>query len=63
MQVNLNAIYNNLLRSNKVNLISPKSYDLCPADMSDKSKKPEPKRSRKFASAVALKKIRAMNEM
>jgi len=59
----LNTIYDNLLRSNKVNLISPKSHDLCPPDMSDKSNEPEPKRSRKFASDVALKKIRAVNYM
>ena len=30
----LNSIYDNLLRSNKVNITSPKSYDLCPPDMS-----------------------------
>ena len=57
----LNSIYDNLLRSNKVNLVSPKSFDLCPPDMSDKSNELEPKRLRRFASAVALKKIRAIN--
>ena len=59
----LNSIYDNLLRSNKVNLILPKSYDLYPPDISDKSNEPEPKRSKRFASAVALKKIRAINYM
>ena len=52
----MNLIYDNLLRSNKVNITSPKSYDLCPPDMSDKSNEPEPKRSKRFASTVALKK-------
>ena len=55
----MNSIYDNLPRSNKVNLISPKSYDLCPPDMSDKSNEPEQKRSKRFASAVALKKIKS----
>jgi hypothetical protein len=59
----LNSIYDNLLRSNKVNITSPKSYDLCPRNTSVKSNEPEPKRSRRFASAVALKKIRAINYM
>ena len=59
----LNSIYDNLLRSNKVNNTSPKSYDLCPRNMSDNSNEPEPKRSKRFASAVALKKIRAINYM
>ena len=44
----LNSIYDNLLRSNKVNITSPKSCD--------KSNEPEPKRSKRQASAVALKK-------
>ena len=52
----LNSIYNNLLRSNKVNIISPESFDLCLPDMSDESNEPEPKRPRRFASAAALKK-------
>ena len=55
----LNSIYDNLLRSNKVNITSPKSYDLCPRNMSDISNEPELKRSKRFASAVVLKKIRA----
>ena len=59
----LNSIYDNLLRSNKVNLISPKSFDLCPPDMSDKSNEPEQKRWNRFSCAVALKKIRAINYM
>ena len=59
----LNSIYDNLLRSNKVNITSPKSYDLCPLDMSDNSNEPEPKRLKRFASAVALKKIKAINYM
>ena len=63
VELGLNSIYDNLLRSNKVNLISPKSHDLCPPDMSDKSNEPEPKRSRKFASDVALKKRKAVNYM
>ena len=57
----LKPIYDNLLRSNKVNITSPKSYDLCPRNMSDKSNEPELKRSKRFASAVVLKKIRAIN--
>ena len=52
----LNTIYDNLLRSNKVNITSSKSYDLCPRNMSNNSNEPEPKRSKRFASAVALKK-------
>ena len=40
----LNSIYDNLLSSNKVNITSPKSYHLCPRNMSDKSNEPEPKR-------------------
>ena len=52
----LNSIYDYLLRSNKVNITSTKSHDLCPPDMLDKSNEPEPKRSRRFASAVGLKK-------
>ena len=32
------------------------TYDLCPPDLSDKSNEPEPKRSRRFASAIGLKK-------
>ena len=52
----LNSIYDNLLSSNKVNITSSKSYDLCPRNMSDKSNEPEPKRSKRLASAVALKK-------
>ena len=59
----LNSIYDNLLRSNKVNITSPESYDLCPPDNSGKSNEPEPKRSRRFTSAVAVKKIRAINYM
>ena len=59
----LNSIYDNLLRSNKVNITSPRSYDLCPPNTSVKYNEPEPKRSRRFASAVALKKIRAINYM
>ena len=59
----LNSIYDNLLRSNTVNITSPKSYDLCPRNMSDNSNEPEPKRSKRLASAVALKKIRAINYM
>ena len=51
----LNSIYDNLPRSNKVHITSPKSYDLCPRNMSDKSDEPEPKRSKRLASAVALK--------
>ena len=42
----LNSIYDNLLRSNKVNITSPKSYDLCPRNMSGKSNEPEPKKSK-----------------
>ena len=59
----LNSIYDNLPRSNKVNLISPKSFDLCPPDLSDKSNEPEPKKSRRFASAVALKKKNKSNKL
>ena len=59
----LNSVYDNLLSSNKVNITSPKSYNLCPHNMSDKSNEPEPKRSKRLASAVALKKIRAINCM
>jgi len=46
--------------TNKGNPISPKSFDLCPPDMLDKPNEPEPKISRRFASAVVLKKIRAI---
>nr|CAG4635684.1 EOG090X0BWU [Artemia franciscana] len=49
------------IRSNRVNINSPKSYDLCLRNMSDNSSEPEPKRSKILASAVALKKIRAIN--
>ena len=59
----LNSIYDNLLRSNKVNITSPKSYDLCPRNVSDNSNEPKPKRSKRLASAVTLKKIRAINYM
>ena len=52
----MNLIYDNLLKSNEVSLTSPKSYDFCPPDLSDKSNEPEPKGSKRFASAVALKK-------
>ena len=44
----MNSICDNLLRSNKVNINSPKSYDLCTPDSSDKSNEPEPKSSRRF---------------
>ena len=37
-------------------MTSPKSYDLCPRNMSDNSNEPGPKRSKRFASTVALKK-------
>ena len=59
----LNSIYDNLLCSNKINITSPKSYDLCPRNMSDKSTEPEPKRSKRFAFAIALKKIRTIHYM
>ena len=62
MNLGLNSIYNNLLMSNKVNVTSPKSYEQCPHDMSDKSNELEPKRSRRFVSDVALKKNKS-NEL
>ena len=52
----MNSIYDNLLRSNKVNFILPNSFDLCLSDISDKSNELEPKSSRRIASTVALKK-------
>ena len=41
---------------NKVNISSLKNYDLYPPDTSDSSNEPLLKRSRRCASAVALKK-------
>ena len=52
----LNSIYDNLLRSNQVNITSPKSYDLCPCNMSDNFNEPELKKFKEICLRCCIEK-------
>lgn len=59
----LNSIYDNLLKSDRVKFNSPNVVDLCPNVISLNANEPNPRRSKRLASAFALKRIRDLNNM
>ena len=59
----LNSIYDNLLKSDRVKFNSPNVVDLCPNVVSLNANEPNPRRSKRIASAFALKRIRDSNNM
>jgi hypothetical protein len=59
----LNSIYDNLLKSDRIKFNSPNVVDLCPNVTSLNPNEPHPRRSKRLASAFALKRIRDLNNI
>jgi hypothetical protein len=59
----LNSIYNNLLKSDRVKFNSLNVVDLCPNFVSLNANEPNPRRSKRLASAFGLKRIIDLNNM
>ena len=59
----LDSIYDNQLKSDRVKFNSPYVVDLCPSVISLNANEPNPRRSKRLASAFALKRIRELNNI